>query len=94
MLLVVIAAMLGAALGLFGRARRFALAAAGAGSIGAAVMWSLARRESTDRSWFPGDELSERLKGDRRQRLRAMTKVEERAIHERAEGRFNDLMKQ
>ncbi len=70
------------------------LAAAGAGSIGAAVMWSLARRETTDRFWFPGDETSDRRKGDRRKRLRAMNQVEERAIHQRAESRFHDLLDQ
>lgn len=70
------------------------LAAAGAGAIGSAVLWSLFSQETTDRFWFPGDESKERRKGDRRKRLRAMNKVEERAIHRRAESRFNDLMDQ
>ena len=138
MLLVIVSAILGAALGLFVRPRLFAiatalalsggvqqaiafagrlaarepgkhalvekldllvgldnesvwpvLAAAGAGAIASAVLWSLARRESTDRFWFPGDEPL-----DRRKRLRAMNRVEERAIHARAESRFNQLMDQ
>lgn len=139
MLLVIIAALVGAALGLFVRPRLFAiaialalsggvqqaiafagrlaarepgkhalvekldllvgldnesvwpvLAAAGAGAIASAVLWSLIQRESTDRFWFPGDDQPL----DRRKRLRAMTQVEERAIHARAESRFNQLMDQ
>lgn len=138
MLLVIVAALVGAALGLFVRPRVFAvaialalsggvqqaiafagrlaarepgqhvlveqldnlvgldndsvwpvLAAAGAGSIAAAVLWSLISKESTDLFWFPGDDSL-----DRRKRIKAMTGIEERAIHRQAESRFHELMDQ
>lgn len=65
------------------------LAAAGAGAIGAAVLWSLISRQSTDLFWFPGDDSL-----DRRKRIKAMNGIEERAIHARAESRFHELMDQ
>jgi hypothetical protein len=64
------------------------LAASGAGAIGAAILWSLARRQSTDSFWFPGGETRDR---DGRIRL---GHIEEREIHKRAESRFHDLMDQ
>lgn len=82
-----IVAKLDALVGLDAESVWMVLAAAGAGAIGSAVLWSLVQRQSTDQFWFPGDEMF-----DRRKRVKAMSQVEERAIHRRAESRFNELM--
>ncbi len=62
------------------------MAAAGAGAILAAVLWSVTRKQSTDVFWFmPSD-------GDRRNGIRSMTMVEDRDIHEEARRRLDALL--
>lgn len=63
------------------------MAAAGAGTILAAVIWSLLRKESTDAFWLPSDDSS------RRNGLRSMDIVEERAVHSEARERLNAILK-
>lgn len=61
--------------------------AGGAGTMLAAVLWSLTQRQSTDVFWFlPQD-------GDRRNGIRSMALVEERdEIHDEAKRRLDSLL--
>lgn len=63
------------------------MAAAGAGSILAAVLWSMTQKQSTDVFWFlPGD-------GDRRQGVRSMDLVRDRArVHDEAKRRLDSML--
>lgn len=63
------------------------MAAAGAGTILAAVLWSLTQRQSTDVFWFlPQDS-------DRRNGIRSMALVRERdEIHDEAKRRLDALL--
>jgi hypothetical protein len=64
------------------------MAAAGTGTLLAALAWSVARKESTDGFWFPGSDFS-----DRRNGLRSMDMVEDRAIHAQARERLDAILK-
>lgn len=62
------------------------MAAAGAGSILAAVLWSVTQGQSTDVFWFlPSD-------GDRRRGVRSMDLVQERDVHDAARRRLDALL--
>lgn len=62
------------------------MAAAGAGSILAAVLWSVTQGQSTDVFWFlPAD-------GDRRRGVRSMDLVQERDVHDAARRRLDALL--
>lgn len=64
------------------------MAAAGAGSILAAILWSMTQKQSTDVFWFlPGD-------GDRRNGIRSMALVRERDddLHDEAKRRLDSLL--
>lgn len=63
------------------------MAAAGAGSILAAVLWSMTQRQSTDVFWFlPQD-------GDRRNGVRSMALVQDRdEVHDEAKRRLDALL--
>lgn len=63
------------------------MAAAGAGTILAAVLWSLTQRQSTDAFWFlPQD-------GDRRNGIRSMALVKDRdEVHDEAKRRLDELL--
>lgn len=62
------------------------MAAAGAGSILAAVLWSVIQKQSTDVLWFlPSDS-------DRRNGIRSMSMVEDRPIHDEAKRRLDELL--
>lgn len=64
------------------------MAAAGAGSMLAAVLWSVTQKQSTDVFWFlPGD-------GDRRNGIRSMALVRERDdnMHDEAKRRLDSLL--
>ncbi|MDP1737413.1 MAG: hypothetical protein Q8L23_08230 [Caulobacter sp.] len=62
------------------------MAAAGAGSILAAVLWSVIQNQSTDVFWFlPSDS-------DRRNGIRSMSMVEDRPIHDEAKRRLDALL--
>lgn len=63
------------------------MAAAGAGSILAAVLWSMTQKQSTDAFWFlPGD-------GDRRHGVRSMDLVGDRArVHDEARRRLDSML--
>jgi hypothetical protein len=63
------------------------MAAAGTGTLIAALAWSVAQKESTDRFWFiPGE------KADRRQGIRSMSLVEERPAHEEARRKLDAIL--
>jgi len=63
------------------------MAAAGTGTLIAALIWSLVQKESTDRFWFiPSD------KADRRNGVRSMTLVEERPVHEEARRKLDAIL--
>ncbi|MDP1630660.1 MAG: hypothetical protein Q8L66_04495 [Caulobacter sp.] len=62
------------------------MAAAGAGALLAAVLWSLFQRQSTDRFWFG------RGWDDNARAPRLMGQVEARAEHDAARKRLNDLL--
>lgn len=64
------------------------MAAAGAGSILAAIMWSVTQKQSTDVFWFVPDE------GDRRNGIRSMALVRERDddVHDEAKRRLDALL--
>jgi hypothetical protein len=63
------------------------MAAAGAGTIVAAVLWSLTQRQSTDVFWFlPQD-------GDRRNGIRSMALVQDREeVHDEAKRRLDEIL--
>ena len=63
------------------------MAAAGAGTILAAVLWSLTQRQATNVLWFlPQD-------GDRRNGVRSMALVDDRAeVHDEAKRRLDALL--
>lgn len=63
------------------------MAAAGTGTLFAALAWSVMSKESTDVFWFPGanDE-------DRRNGVRSMGLVEDRAIHAEARERLDSIL--
>ena len=63
------------------------MAAAGAGTILAAVLWSMTQRQSTDAFWFlPQD-------GDRRNGIRSMALVKDRdEVHDEAKRRLDDML--
>jgi len=64
------------------------MAAAGAGSILAAILWSMTQKQSTDVFWFlPSD-------GDRRNGIRSMALVRERDddLHDEAKRRLDSLL--
>jgi hypothetical protein len=63
------------------------MAAAGAGTLLAAVAWSLLRKEPTDAFWLPSDD-----SGGRRNSLRSMDLVEDREVHSAARQRLNALL--
>jgi hypothetical protein len=63
------------------------MAAAGTGTLLAAVAWSLMRKESTDAFWLPHDD-----RGGRRNGLRSMDLVEDREVHSAARDRLNALL--
>lgn len=63
------------------------MAAAGTGTLLAAVAWSLLRKESTDAFWLPSDD-----SGGRRNGLRSMDLVEDREVHSAARQRLNALL--
>jgi len=64
------------------------MAAAGTGTLLAALAWSVARKDSTDAFWFPiVDE------NDRRNGIRSMDIVEDRAIHAEARERLDAILK-
>ncbi|MCF8505426.1 MAG: hypothetical protein K9G59_10970 [Caulobacter sp.] len=63
------------------------MAAGGAGSILAAILWSLTQRQSTAVFWFLPDE------GDRRNGVRSMALVENREdVHDEARRRLDSLL--
>lgn len=63
------------------------MAAAGAGSILAAVLWSVTRKQSTDAFWFLPDD------SDRRQGVRSMDLVGDRArVHDEAKRRLDSML--
>lgn len=64
------------------------MAAAGAGTLLAAIAWSVVRKETTDGFWFPSDD-----DGDRRHGIRSMELVEDRAIHAEARDRLDAILK-
>jgi hypothetical protein len=64
-----------------------AMAAAGTGTLLAALAWSAVRKEPTDGFWFPGEDT------DRRNRIRSMTMVEERPVHAEAREWLDDILK-
>lgn len=64
------------------------MAAGGAGSILAAILWSMTQKQSTDVFWFmPGD-------GDRRNGIRSMALVRERDddVHDQARRRLDSIL--
>ena len=63
------------------------MAAAGVGTILAAVLWSITQRQSTDVFWFlPQD-------GDRRNGIRSMALVKDRdEVHDEARRRLDDML--
>lgn len=62
------------------------MAAGGAGTILAAILWSLIQKQSTDVSWFlPSD-------GDRRHGVSSMNLVEDREVHGEARRRLNEML--
>jgi len=63
------------------------MAAAGAGTIVAAVLWSMTQKQSTDVFWFlPQD-------GDRRNGVRSMALVQDREeVHEEARRRLDEIL--
>lgn len=63
------------------------MAAAGTGTMLAALAWSVVRKDSTDAFWFP--TLDE---NDRRNGIRSMDIVEDRAIHAEARERLNAIL--
>lgn len=63
------------------------MAAGWAGSILAAILWSLTQKQSTDVFWFMPDE------GDRRNGVRSMALVEKReAVHDEARRRLDSML--
>jgi hypothetical protein len=63
------------------------MAAAGAGSILAAVLWSMTQKQSTDLFWFLPDS------GDRRSGIRSMALVEDRdQVHEQARRKLDSML--
>ncbi|HRD28905.1 MAG TPA: hypothetical protein PLO65_11445 [Caulobacter sp.] len=63
------------------------MAAAGAGSILAAVLWSMTQKQSTDLFWFLPDS------GDRRGGIRSMALVEDRdQVHEQARRKLDSML--
>lgn len=64
------------------------MAAAGAGCILAALMWSLTQKQSTDVSWFLADD------ADRRNGIRSTSLVRERedGVHDEAKRRLDELL--
>lgn len=63
------------------------MAAAGASSILAAVLWSLIQKQSTGVSWFLPDD------GDRRNGVRSMDLVRDRGeVHDEAKRRLDSLL--
>ncbi len=63
------------------------MAAGGAGSILAAILWSLTERQSTDVFWFLPNE------GDRRNGVRSMALVENRdGVHDEAKRRLDSML--
>lgn len=64
------------------------MAAAGTGTLLAAVAWSMLRKDSTDAFWLPSDDT-----GGRRNGLRSMDLVEDREVHSAARERLNAILK-
>lgn len=64
------------------------MAAAGAGTLLAAVTWSVLRKDTTDAFWLPGDDA-----GGRRNGLRSMDLVEDREVHSAARERLNAILR-
>lgn len=63
------------------------MAAAGTGTLLAALAWSVLRKDSTDAFWFPSGE------NDRRNGVRSMGLVEDRAIHAEAKERLDSILR-
>lgn len=63
------------------------MAAAGTGTLLAALGWSVVRQDTTDAFWFPG------LETDRRRGVRSMELVEDRAIHAEARERLDSILR-
>ena len=64
------------------------MAAAGTGTLFAAVAWSLLRKDTTDTFWLPGDDRGRGRKG-----LRSMDLVEDREAHSAARERLNSMLR-
>lgn len=63
------------------------MAAAGAGTIVAAVLWSMTQKQSTDVFWFLPQN------GDRRNGVRSMALVQDREeVHEEARRRLDEIL--
>jgi len=63
------------------------MAAAGAGTIVAAVLWSMTQKQSTDVFWFLPQE------GDRRNGVRSMALVQDRdEVHDEARRRLDEIL--
>ena len=63
------------------------MAAAGTGTLLAAVAWSVLRKDSTDAFWLSNDDRDSRRNG-----LRSMDLVEDREVHSAARERLNALL--
>ncbi|MDP2259130.1 MAG: hypothetical protein Q8J89_05380 [Caulobacter sp.] len=64
------------------------MAAAGTGTLLAAVAWSVLRKDSTDAFWLPSDDT-----GGRRNGLRSMDMVTDREVHSAARERLDEILK-
>lgn len=64
------------------------MAAAGTGTLLAAVAWSVLRKDSTDAFWLPSDDT-----GGRRNGLRSMDMVQDRDVHSAARERLDTILK-
>jgi hypothetical protein len=64
------------------------MAAAGTGTLLAAVAWSVLRKDSTDAFWLPSDDT-----GGRRNGLRSMDMVTDRDVHSAARERLDAILK-
>lgn len=64
------------------------MAAAGTGTLLAAVAWSVLRKDSTDAFWLPSDHAAGRRNG-----LRSMDLVEDREVHSAARERLNAILR-
>jgi hypothetical protein len=63
------------------------MAAAGTGTLIAALIWSVVRKDGADGFWFPSGGDTDRRKG-----VRSMMMVEERAVHAEARERLDSIL--